>query len=401
MGELARVVVEGQGTFVRVRRPAYWLYIMVVGFGLIHIGETLSGALRDLSSALWVAVVLNAILAVLFVWVLARMDLFEREPAAVRAAAFLWGALAATSLSIIANNNLLTLLTKTYGVAFATKWGAAIAGPVNEEWLKALGVVLLVLIVREHFNGALDGLIYGALIGLGFQVVENLTYAINFALNNPNSDLAGSLSITLTRILVAGPWSHPIYSGVAGLGIAFAVTSKRSPLMRYGTAVALLIAAWAAHFMWNSPIPDWMPGILTVFFSFGKGVLILVFFFVLYRYAVRREWHWFGEIMAGQPASVITAEELEQMRTLRTRKKARNAALGVYGPHGRRLAGRLQRAQVELCEALARAKRAGVDEEFALDVIVARTNVLSARDELEAAKTPGIESEAEKGDKPT
>ncbi|CAM3215468.1 PrsW family intramembrane metalloprotease [Stackebrandtia soli] len=390
MGDLARVVVEGQGTFVRVRRPAYWLYVLVVGFGLVHIGETMADGLQQLSTALWIAIILNGILAVGFVWILARMDLFEREPAAVRAAAFLWGGLAATSLAIIANNNLLALLTKEYGVAFTTKWGPAIAGPLNEEWLKTLGVVLLVFIVREHFNGALDGLIYGALIGLGFQVVENLTYAINYALNNPNSDLAGSLSITLTRIVVAGPWSHPIYSGVAGLGIAFAVTSRRSATLRYGAAVAGTIAAWAAHFLWNSPMPSWLPSALTVFLSFGKGVLILVFFVVLYRYAVRREWHWFGEIMKGQPAAVITADELDQMRTLGTRKKARNAAVGVYGPNGKRLVGRLQRAQVELGEALARAKRANVDPEFALDVIVARTNVLSIRDELDAAWTPGI-----------
>src|ERR1043165_2380534 len=149
---MTRVVMEGQGTFVRVRRPAYWLYVGLLAFGLLYIGDRFSGAFDHLLGALWVPMALNGLLAALFVWILARMDLFEREPAAVRAAALLWGALVATSFAIIANNATISLITKLYGVNFATKWGAALAGPINEEWLKTLGVVCLVLIVREHFQ---------------------------------------------------------------------------------------------------------------------------------------------------------------------------------------------------------------------------------------------------------
>ncbi|GAA4920782.1 RsiW-degrading membrane proteinase PrsW (M82 family) [Stackebrandtia albiflava] len=389
-GHTTRVVVEGQGTFVRVRKPAFWLYVGLVGFGLIHIGETLTGALRELSTALWIAILLNGVLAAVFIWILGRMDLFEREPAAVRAAAFIWGALVATSVSIIANNNLLALLTKLYGVPFATRWGPAIAGPLNEEWLKMLGVIAIVLIVREHFHHALDGLIYGAFCGLGFQVAENLTYAVNFALSNPNSDLAGSLSITITRILVAGPWSHPIYTGVAGLGVAFAVTSRRPATVRYLTAAALFLAAWAMHFLWNSPMPAWLPGGLNVLVTYGKGILILVFFLSLYRHAVRREWRWFTEIMQGQPETVITPEEMESMRNLRTRRKARKQAEFIYGTAGKKLVSRMQRAQVELSEALFRAQRSRQNPETALDIVVASMNVRGIREELEAARLPGV-----------
>ena len=388
--QTTRVVVEGQGTFVRVRRPAYWLYVGLVGFGLVHIGETLTGAVRELSTALWIAILLNGALAAVFIWILGRMDLFEREPAAVRAAAFIWGGLVATSVAIIANNNLLSLLTKMYGVPFATKWGPAIAGPLNEEWVKTLGVVVLVLIVREHFHRSLDGLIYGAFCGLGFQVVENLTYAINFAVANPNSDLAGSLSITITRILVGGPWSHPIYSGVAGLGVAFAVTSKRSPVVRYGVACGLFLAAWSMHLLWNLPMPDWLPDILVVFAAYGKGALILVFFLVLYRYALHRDWQWFGDVMDGQPETIITPEEMSSMRNLRTRKRARKQAEFVYGTTGKKLVSRMQRAQTDLADALARTRRARQNPETAMDVVVASMNVRAVRKEMEASRLPGV-----------
>lgn len=394
---MTRVVMEGQGTFVRVRRPAYWLYVGLLAFGLLYIGDKFSGAFDHLAGALWVPIVLNGLLAVLFVWILGRMDLFEREPAAVRAAALLWGALVATSVAIIANNAMVSLITKLYGVNFATKWGAALAGPINEEWLKTLGVVCIVLIVREHFQRSMDGLIYGAFVGLGFQVVENLTYAINNAVSNPNSDLAGSVSVTLLRILIAGPWSHPVYSGVAGLGIAFAVTQTgRKWWVRYGVAVLCFLAAWALHFLWNSPLPSWLPKGLAFFAVYGKGALILVFFFVLYGISARREWHWFTEIMHDEPESVITPEELESMRTLRTRRHARRKAAKDYGLYGKRIVTRLQRAQIVLGEAKARCERADGDLAAAPDVLVARANIVGIREELNAPGKRRIKAKTRK-----
>ncbi|HIV56588.1 MAG TPA: PrsW family intramembrane metalloprotease [Candidatus Stackebrandtia faecavium] len=387
MTDVGRIVVEGQGTFVRVRRPAYWVYIGLVGYGLFSMGRMMSSAIETLSVSMWIAAMLNAVLAAVFIVLLDRMDLFEREPAAVRAAAFLWGALAATSLSLVTNSSLLSLITKIFGAKFATEWGAALAGPTNEEWFKLLGVVLLVLIVKEHFNRSIDGLIYGALVGLGFQVVENMIYAINYAMANPNSDIAGSVSVTLMRILVAGPWSHPVYTGVAGLGIAYLVTTKgkRSVARRYGTALVLYLAAWGAHMLWNAPLPTWLPDAVNVLMVYGKGIGILVFFMALYRYAATYEWHWFINIMADESEDIITSEEIGSMRTLGTRKRARKLADYSYGPHGDRLVARMQRAQLSLGEALARAQRAGGDPDKALDVVAARKNVLGIRAKLRDA----------------
>lgn len=382
---MERIVMVGQGTFVRVRRPAYWIYVGLIAFGLLHIGGTLRGGFNQIASALWVPLLLNGLMALLFIWILGKLDYLEREPAAVRAAALLWGALVATSVSIIANNALLSLLTKTYGVRFTAKWGAALAGPINEEWVKTIGVVILVLIVREHFQRAMDGLTYGAFVGLGFQVVENLLYAINNALSNPNSDTSGSVSVTLLRILIAGPWSHPVYSGVAGLGIAFFVTqTTRTWLTRYAVAAGCFVAAWSLHFLWNSPLPAWLPKSMSFLAVYGKGLLILVFFLILYGMAARREWHWFTEIMADESPEVITSEELVSMRTLRTRRLARSKGAKESGLSGRRLVRRLQRAQRVLGEALARCERADGDPAKAPDVLVARANVLSIRAELNA-----------------
>ncbi|GAB3659580.1 PrsW family intramembrane metalloprotease [Glycomyces tarimensis] len=378
-----RVVIESQGAFIRVRRPAYWLYVACLIFGLIGLGRVLSPEYGDIAGALWASVAINGALAIVFLWILARLDLFEREPVTVRAAAMCWGGLAAVSFAIIANDAALVVLAEIMDPAWARTWGPAIAGPLNEEWLKAVGVIILVLIVREHFDRSIDGLIYGALVGLGFQVVENLTYAINFAVLNPNSDWAGSMSVTFTRVLVAGPWSHPLYTGTAGLGIAFLVTQVRRPRRtRIAVAVGLFALAIAMHALWNLPVPPGLKSWVTIPLTYGKGLIILALFFVLYHFAARAEWRWFVTTMSDQPESVITTEDLTTMRSLRSRRKARNEAARQWGKRAAQLRGRLQRELVRLAAILAREQRRDSDADDAPDVAAVKRNIAALRAEL-------------------
>lgn len=379
-----RVVIESQGAFIRLRRPAYWLYVGCLAFGLIGLGRVLSPDYDDIAGALWASIGVNGLLAIVFLWILARLDLFEREPVTVRVAAMCWGGLAAVSFAMIANNAALVVLADLAGTGWARSWGPAIAGPVNEEWIKVLGVVLLVLIVREHFDRSIDGLIYGALVGLGFQVVENLTYAINFAVINPNSDLSGSMSVTVTRVLVAGPWSHPLYTGTAGLGIAYFVTQHRRPLrVRALVAVGLFLLSMAMHALWNLPIAPNLSPWLTVPLTYGKGLIILALFFALYHLAARAEWRWFVTTMSDQSDEVVTTEDLTTMRTLRSRRRARNEAAKHWGKRAGHLHGQLQREQVNLATLLAREQRRGGDRsEEAPDVAAVKRNIAAIRAEL-------------------
>ena len=380
-----RVVIESQGAFIRMRRPAYWLYVGCLVYGLIALGRVLSPDYEDIAAALWASIAVNGLLAVVFLWILSRLDLFEREPVTVRAAAMCWGGLAAVAFAMTANDAALAVIADAAGTRWARAWGPAIAGPINEEWLKALGVVLLVLIVREHFDRSIDGLIYGALVGLGFQVVENLTYAVNFAVINPNSDLSGSMSVTATRVLVAGPWSHPLYTGTAGLGIAYFVTQHRRPLrVRAGVAAGLFVLSMAMHALWNLPIAPGLDSWLTVPLTYGKGLIILALFFVLYHLAARAEWRWFVTTMSDQGEEIVTTEDLTTMRSLGSRRRARNEAARRWGKRAGHLQGLLQREQVNLATLLAREQRrggAGGGEE-APDVSAVKRNIAAIRAEL-------------------
>ncbi|WP_035736282.1 PrsW family intramembrane metalloprotease [Glycomyces arizonensis] len=390
-----RVIVENQGAFIRVRRPAYWIYVACLIFGLIGLGRVLSPEYSDIAGALWGSIAINAVLAAVFLWILARLDLFESEPVTVRAAAMCWGGLAAVSFSMTANDAALVVLAELNDAEWARTWGPAIAGPLNEEWLKALGVVMLVLIVREHFDRSIDGLIYGALVGLGFQVVENLTYAINFAVINPNSDWAGSMTVTFTRILVAGPWSHPLYSGTAGLGIAYLVTQVRRPMrVRVLVAVGLFLLAMAMHALWNLPGVPGLDPRLSLPLVYGKGLIILGLFLVLYHFAARAEWRWFVTTMSDQPEAVVTTEDLTTMRSLRSRRKARNQDAKRWGKPAGHLRGRLQRELIRLAAILAREQRRDADADDAPDVAAVKRNIAAIRAELAELNDPAEVDEA-------
>ena len=102
-------------------------------------------------------------------------EIFEKKPMRFFAAAFFWGMVAA----------LLALFANSYGLAWLRGAGlvdamllgfittAAIA-PVTEEILKGLG--LLGLFGHHEYTDALNGLLLGFSIGLGFSFIENWFY---------------------------------------------------------------------------------------------------------------------------------------------------------------------------------------------------------------------------------
>ena len=53
---------------------------------------------------------------------------------------------------------------------------APLSAPIVEEIAKALGVVLLFWLLRPEFDNMRDGLVYGALIGVGFTWFETALY---------------------------------------------------------------------------------------------------------------------------------------------------------------------------------------------------------------------------------
>jgi RsiW-degrading membrane proteinase PrsW (M82 family) len=110
----------------------------------------------------------------------------------------------------------------------------------NEEFWKVLPLLLLILFAPTMVNGVRDGIIYGALGGFAFNIVEIADY---FLLDSyPVQGLAG-LSEQLVRLSFWGIGNHVIWSMLVGAGIGMAVQSQNRRTKILAPLGAYLLAA--------------------------------------------------------------------------------------------------------------------------------------------------------------
>jgi protease PrsW len=343
---------------VSLTLPAFWMLIALLSFGAFRVASLVGTAFTAFPVATVVAAALFTLYAVPFVIFARSVDFLEREPILLLAAALGWGGLVATTTAITGNSAVYDLLAKLVSPSFAATWGPAISAPAIEELLKTLGVVVIALVARKQINSVVDGAVYGAFVGLGFQVVEDFIYAVNAVAIAGRGDNVGPVIVTFfLRGFLAGLWSHTLFSAVAGAGVAyFVVRQNRSLARRITVAVGALMGAWLFHFVWNSPL-------LADGFGYGgfgvllallvKGIPALLMGLLLLRTASGREADFYLGELVGDP-EIATAKELAALRTGRRRMAARKYAYARCGRAGRRAVRALQRAQATLAVELSR-----------------------------------------------
>jgi RsiW-degrading membrane proteinase PrsW (M82 family) len=341
------------------RQAAFWLFsilLLIGGIGFVE--EQLVFA--NVSTTAWlVGLVLLALYAVPVYLLVNTLDLFEREPRSLLIGALLWGALVATFLAGRINGEWDSIIQKVFGAEFARDWGAALVGPGVEELVKFLGIVVIYLIARREFDDVLDGFVYGALVGLGFTLAEDMYYFFaHFVGQAGASDLGGLFEGFFIRIIVGGPYSHVLMTGLSGMGFAYFVTRPDVPRQRrLLVAVGLYAAAVATHFVWNSPLLEDLLGSNpgpTDWLIYGtvKGLPFLILLAVLVRIAIRREQRWVRESLTEEVASgLVTPQELDSLDDPLGRRAARKAVGARKGVAGERLMARLQSAQIALAVA--------------------------------------------------
>lgn len=356
-----------RGSLFRLRNPSFLLFsAILVVTGFLAIGQ--QQVFRDVAPSgwalSWVLLALYALPVFLLVYVL---DLYEREPLSLMLGAFLWGSIAATTLAAYANEGWGLVVARLGGPEFASRWTAALTAPLVEETLKVAGIVLLALIAPDEFDDVLDGFVYGALCGLGFAVVEDVFYFVSVFGGTP----AGVLSGFWVRVVSSGLYGHVLYSGLAGMGVAYFVSRRQEEVFRRRLAVAvgLFAVGVAGHFLWNAPFLDVFPAQVT---SAGdllripvaaavKGLPLLVFVVVLVKLARRRERHWLETALRSEVGSPgLTATELGILLDPGARRRSRRDMRRRAGDRAAHLLKRLQREQVNL--AMVRARASGPED---------------------------------------
>ncbi|HEV7899059.1 MAG TPA: PrsW family intramembrane metalloprotease [Planosporangium sp.] len=346
--------------FGSLRMPVFWLLVGLLLVGTARLGEMVAPALARYPVATTTAFVVFGLYAVPFVIFIVNLDHLEREPPVLLATAFTWGAVVVTATAVPGNVAADSLVAKFVSPRFAAMWGPALAGPTIEETLKFLGVLAIALLASAQVNSVVDGMVYGAMVGLGYQVMENVSYAaIAVQAAGAGDRIEPVFSTFIVRGVLAGPWSHTVFTALAGAGVGYAVVRvDRSPAARVGFAGLCLGGAWLCHFGWNSPLlADGFglgtPGQIAALLIKGGPVLGLAL--MLAHMARVREGDYYANVLSTlADPRIVTPAELRAFSSLGGRAALRRAAYARTGAAGDRAARHLQEAQARLAVELSR-----------------------------------------------
>jgi RsiW-degrading membrane proteinase PrsW (M82 family) len=345
----------GTDSFFQPRRAAFWLLAALIVNGLFYTFNMLSVGFRVVPISALLGLLVWGIYTLVFLLVFRTLDLLEQHPPEAFFLAFAWGGLGAVYFAAPANIAIQSLCAKLVSPDFAAIWGPAIAGPITEEFLKLAGVVLLILVARNQFQTYLSVLIVGAMTGLGFQVVENLTYTVNASMHFPlENQVYPVLLNLLTRGLLSGLWSHAAYTTIASFGVAWFLLHPERPMAaRIGCALLCFALAWAMHFIWNSPwLEDLFDGgygemaVLLVV----KGIPAMIAAGLFWRVAARENGAYLHALAAYfvPERDLIRDDEWVRLGAPLSRYRVRIEMGWTFGLRARRLKTQLQREQLRL-----------------------------------------------------
>jgi RsiW-degrading membrane proteinase PrsW (M82 family) len=366
-----------QTSVFQTRQPAFWFLAAVLAVtGIIWLGRELE-LLQVAPSAWLLSIALLALYAVPVFAAVYFLDLFEREPISLLAAALVWGGVVSIALAAPTNTAWLEILQKVFGPQFAAEWGPALIGPAVEESLKFLGIVTIWLIAREEIDDVFDGFVYGALIGLGFAIVENLHYFIRFVANaGAGGEFGAVLQGFFIRVIASGPYTHVLFTGIAGMGFAYYLTRLDQPReRRLLFAIGGFVIAVFAHFIWNSPLLGFLLGddpgpVNWILYTAVKGLPFFLFLVLMVRLARTREQRWFEKAVAAHVGGdALTTQDVSTLSGIRSRRRARKDMGRRKGPEGERLVGRLQSAQLSLAMMATRTGTTQGDLDRQVDII--------------------------------
>lgn len=330
------------------RNPMWWFMAVAIVGGVYVLVDGLAHAVSLYPLTGVLALVLSVPMFVL-VWFLVRgMQIVTRVGKSAAIAAVVWGGIVATGVyAINANGAIIQLLAQHVSLDFANAWGAAIAAPITEETGKLLGVVAVVVAARSWLRGPMDGLLIGALVGLGFALTENALYAFNVtSMSFGESQAVATLAIYFMRTLLFWPISHAIFTGLAGAGLGFLLGRPAARSRLWG--VLCLAGAWGLHFAWNSPL---LPGLLA---RMAFATLVPFVLWAVIHRARRSEAAWVRVALVDDVAAgtVPSAWASGLAGTLRGRRRTRKELVRLYGPAAKPAQRSLEGLLVDLADAI-------------------------------------------------
>ncbi len=284
------------------------------------------------------------VLYILFIW---WLDRYEKEPLSLLALAFLWGAIPAAFVSIVLEV-LFDIPVQAMGgeSLIASLVSVSVGAPLIEESTKGIALVGLVLLFRHEFDNVLDGIVYGAMIGFGFAMTENLVGYFLPILQAEGME-AGLINILL-RTVVFG-FNHAFWTGITGAAMGYARLTPKGA-SRWIVPVGGWALAVLLHAIHNTGVTlleqtIWLSILVSLVVDWGGLMLLLAVAF----FWLRKESQWIERGLSEEVHNgVITPEEWDLLRSAARRFWFRWEVRGRGGRDAYHAVGRYYQCATEL-----------------------------------------------------
>ncbi|TCJ99584.1 PrsW family intramembrane metalloprotease [Nocardia alba] len=239
-------------TFYQPRNLAFWVYLVLVGSGALLFAAMIGRTYGAYSRAILVSAVVFGVYGAIFWWFTQHLDRYARQPVKLLVVAFGWGGFAATwAMASYANTALIGIYGKLFGYAWAQDWGPALAAPFTEETAKGFGLLLLIALAPRLVRTAFDGLVLGAFLGLGFEILEDISYGLNSGASQFGANqVDASLGTVVVRV-VTGATGHMVYTAIFCAGLVYLLGRPAQP-RRAGLGLLLMATAMLLHGLWDA-----------------------------------------------------------------------------------------------------------------------------------------------------
>ncbi len=213
----------------------------------------LAGFARLAADTPWMLFATALVPAALAALAVVRIDRHAHTPRRLLLGAFLWGAVVAPAAALALNQAARAWIGDLAGAAEAARLTGRFAAPALEEIAKATALAIVAVVWRRDLRGVVDGIVFGALIGIGFTMAENLYY---FALAAVAGGRAGLAESVYLRAALGG-LLHPTFTATTGAGLGWARAAPRG----VGRAAAPWLGLGLAilqHVAWNNAGAPWL-----------------------------------------------------------------------------------------------------------------------------------------------
>ncbi|KAA3659293.1 MAG: protease PrsW [Chloroflexi bacterium] len=256
------------------------------------------------TTVLILSIIAAIIPTLLYILIIYWVDRYEKEPIWLLISAFLWGAIPSIAVAFVFNSVLSIPFYLLAGEGTGDALTASLIAPPVEESVKGIALLGILFFWRHEIDSILDGIIYGAMVGMGFAIVENVYYFVNVF--NEGGVEAWSVNIFM-RAVVFG-LNHALFTSMTGLGIAIARMTKNQAL-KFIAPVGGWMAGVFLHFVHNASVSfGELLCIVALIFDWG-GVLLI---FGIMVWAVLQERNWIRVYLADEVAvGTLTAVQYE------------------------------------------------------------------------------------------